>query len=178
MKKIDQLLNNESVMKVSNSAAQSFRGVLSNDEINTCIINAIWKASEKFDESKSNCKFTTYVHKGVVFECLSQRKFNLNHNTPHRSVKSLDRLVASGLVSSGVISKGGRHPGVSWPGFESVDMIDEMSDKCDDPQLIYDRFYKNMTIKELAKARGVCGETIRIRLKKNLKKLKLSLENY
>ena len=36
--------------------------------------------------------------------------------------------------------------------------------------------HKNMSIKEIAKNRGVCGETIRIKINKNLKKLKLALQ--
>ena len=51
---------------------------------------------------------------------------------------------------------------------EILDLINN----CDDPDLIYDRFYKNMTITELAQERGVCGETIRIKIKKTLKRLK------
>jgi len=53
-------------------------------------------------------------------------------------------------------------------------MMDEIS-QCEEPMLIYDRFYRNMTILELAKQYNVCGETIRIRLEKNLKKIKKSL---
>jgi DNA-directed RNA polymerase specialized sigma24 family protein len=54
-------------------------------------------------------------------------------------------------------------------------MMDAIQVKCDDPELVIDRFYNGMTIRELAKARRVCGETIRIRLKKNLKKLEAVL---
>lgn len=58
-----------------------------------------------------------------------------------------------------------------------IDMIDTIEAKCEDPTLVIDRFYKNMTINELAKNRKVCGETIRIRLKKNLEKLRFSMTN-
>ena len=54
-------------------------------------------------------------------------------------------------------------------------MLDEINFACEDPTLILDRFYKNMSIKEIAESRGVCGETIRIRINKNLKKLQNSL---
>ena len=39
------------------------------------------------------------------------------------------------------------------------------TENCDDPDLMYDRYYNNMTIKEIAQQRGVCGETIRIKIK-------------
>jgi DNA-directed RNA polymerase specialized sigma subunit len=149
-KGIDDCLKNEDVIRVANKAASSFSNVLSRDEMQTCILSALWKAKNKYIEG-SKCKFTSYVHRGVVFECLTQRKFNLaktnqlNFNVPDRK-NDLER----------------------------IDMLDEIQ-QCDDPELIYDRFYKNMTIKEIAKSRGVCGETIRIRLKKNLKKLRHSM---
>jgi len=54
--------------------------------------------------------------------------------------------------------------------------MDLIKKVCEDPQLVIDRFYKDMTIKELAKSHRVCGETIRTRLQKNLQKIKLSLK--
>lgn len=149
-KSIEDCLQNQDVIRVANKAASSFANILSRDEIQTCILSALWKAKNKYIEG-SKCKFTSYVHRGVVFECLTQRKFNLartnqlNFNVPDRK-NNLER----------------------------VDMLDTIQ-QCNDPELIYDRFYKNMTIKEIAESRGVCGETIRIRLKKNLKKLRHSM---
>jgi len=151
IKNIEQLLDNEDVIKVANKAASSFSGSLSRDEIQSCILSALWKAKEKYDE-KSKCKLTSYVHKGVVFECLTQRKFNIDKT--------------HSLIPNSVSD--------STNDIERIDMLDEIQ-QCDDPDLIFDRFYNNMTIKEMAHARGVCGETIRIRLKKNLKKLRTSL---
>lgn len=161
--KLNNYLNDEDVMKVAHSAAASFSGVLSKDEIYTCILNAIWKASEKYlengpDGDGRTTKFTSYLHNGVVFECLTQRKFNAN-----RASVSLNRHNPSFLCGNDETA--------------SIDMLDEISRKCDDPVLVYDRFYKNMSIKELAEIRGVTGEAIRIRLKKNLKKLKKSLSS-
>ena len=51
-------------------------------------------------------------------------------------------------------------------------MLDEVETCCEEPDLIYDRFYKNMTVKEIAKNKGVCSETIRVRINKNLTKLR------
>jgi len=154
----NKLLQDDEIKKISNNAANSFRGVLSSGEIDTCIMNALWKADNTYDESK-NCKFFTYLHNGVVFECLTQKKSNQSggvsidtHNNSHRIVDRYNE-------------------------FSRVDMQDEINKRCDDPDLIFDRFYMNKTVSEIAKDRGVCGETIRIKLNKNLKKLKLSLQN-
>lgn len=146
-------LTKEDIEKVSIRAAGSFVGVLSFEEIESCILNAFWKACDKYDTDK-NCKFTTYFYKGVIMECLSQKKFNQN-KAPVR--------IYEGIVSYNNNS------------VDEVDMLDEINSICDDPQLVYDRFYKNMSIKEIATNLGVCSETVRVRIKKNLKKLKKNM---
>ena len=147
-KKIDKYLNDPDVMSIAYSAASSFSPSLSKDEIQSCILNALWRAMNRYNK-RNKIKFTSYLHNGVVFECLSQRKFN--------KTKKLSNLHDSIEDNQDPVAE--------------IDMMDAIHAKCEDPTLVVDRFYKNMTIKELAKDRGVCGETIRIRLKKNLDKL-------
>tara|TARA_Y100001938_G_C8061072_1_gene417284 strand:- start:658 stop:1191 length:534 start_codon:yes stop_codon:yes gene_type:complete len=144
----------DDVVKILQKACGTFRGSLSQEEISTCCLNALWKAVDRYCID-TKCKFTTYLYKGVVMECLTQKKFNKEK-----------------------ISFGGRiHANIKDPkaNYESIDMMDEIQFACEDPSLITDRFYKNMSIKEMAENRGVCGETIRIRINKNLKNLKHSL---
>ena len=150
-KKIEKYLNDAETLKVAFNAAKSFRRCLSKDEIQSCVLNAIFRASKKYDK-RNRTKFTSYLHNGVVYECLSQKKFNMNKSTASLTTSISDK----------------RDP------IFSIDMQDFIKETCEDPQLIFDRFYKNMTIKELAENRGVCGETIRIRLGKNLEKLRSS----
>ena len=151
MKSYEHYVNDVETMNVAQNAASSFRKILSQDEIKSCILNAILRAVKKYDK-RSKAKFTTYLHSGVVFECLSQRKFNRNNNA-QLQVNIPDR----------------RDPFVD---FETRDLIESV---CDDPSLVIDRLYGDMTIKELADTRGVCGETIRIRLNKSLEKIKYAL---
>jgi DNA-directed RNA polymerase specialized sigma24 family protein len=151
MKSYEHYVNDVETMNVAQNAASSFRKILSQDEIKSCILNAILRAVNKYDK-RSKAKFTTYLHSGVVFECLSQRKFNRNNNA-QLQVNIPDR----------------RDPFVD---FETRDLIESV---CDDPSLVIDRLYGDMTIKELASTRGVCGETIRIRLNKSLEKIKYAL---
>jgi|TARA_R110000744_G_scaffold182622_3_gene301875 DNA-directed RNA polymerase specialized sigma subunit len=142
--------------RVAIKASYSFRHVLSSDEIESCILSAFWKASDKFNADK-NTKFTTYFYKGVVMECLSQKKFNLN-----RPTSKIYENIASYNNKS----------------LDSIDMMDEISTHCDDPELIYNRFYKNMSVREIALTKGVCSETIRIKIKKNLTKLRSKMPNF
>lgn len=147
-------IDSDDVFKILQKACSSFRYSLSQDELSTCCINALWKAIDRYSV-ESTCKFTTYLYKGVVMECLSQKKFNK------------EKLSFGGKVHSN-IQDPKQH-------YEQIDMLDEINFACEDPSLILDRFYKNMSIKEIAENRGVCGETIRIRINKNLKKLQNSL---
>ncbi len=147
-------IDGQDVFKILKKACSTFRFSLSQDEMTTCCINALWKAVDKY-QVDSKCKFTTYLYKGVVMECLSQKKFNK------------DKISFSGKIHPNI--KDDKDP------YEPIDMLDEIKFACEDPSLILDRYYKNMSIKEIAQNRGVCGETIRIKINKNLKKLKLAL---
>ena len=60
---------------------------------------------------------------------------------------------------------------------EYVDMMDEIFTYCEDPDIIYDRYYKNMTIQEIANQRQKSGQTIRVKIKKDLQRLKNNLIN-
>ena len=55
-----------------------------------------------------------------------------------------------------------------------IDLMDEIS-ACSNPDIIFDRFYSNMTLDEIAKKKGVSKETIRFRLKKDINLLKTRL---
>ena len=146
--RIAETLRKDDILKVTGRASSTFLHSLSKDEIETCILNATWKAIKKYDKDMGT-KFTTYLYRGVVMECLTQQKFNLKQSR----IPAYDHI-----------------PDPTNYTFRS-EMLD-LIQQCDDPDLIHDRYYKNMTIKELAQKGGVCGETVRIRIKKNLKKLK------
>lgn len=146
--KFEDLIKDENVIKVAKNASTKFSYTLSKDEIETCILNAIWKASKKYDEN-FGVKFTTYLHRGVVMECLSQAKFNQN--------KILMKL------HSNIICKNNKP--------NKVELMDQL-EKCGNPQLLIDYYIGNKTIKELALEHKVCGETIRLKIKKSINKIK------
>jgi DNA-directed RNA polymerase specialized sigma subunit len=149
-KTFEELLVDENIKKIAHKASMRFINRLNEDEIQTCILNALWKSTLKYNE-KLGSKFTTYFYKGVIMECLSQIKFN----------KSKFLQYHSNL-------KDKRRDGIS------IDLIEEI-EKCDDPNLIIDKFIYNKSIKEIACEHGVSGETIRLKIKKNIKKLKKQL---
>ena len=52
--------------------------------------------------------------------------------------------------------------------FEIKDEIEN----CEDPDILYDRYYNNMTLTEIANKKNTSYETIRNKIKKNLKIIK------
>jgi len=154
-KTLENLLSNTELRKIGEKASFSFRRTLSKDEISNCIDKAIWNASENFREDKG-AKFTSYLYKGVVNECLSTLRFNKS------DFHSLDS------------SKNAYNISGKFSGFERIELMEEI-ENCGDPELVYDRFYLNKTYQELADERNVSGELIRLRLEKCLKNIKKSI---
>ncbi len=152
MDKYEQYLNDVDTMKIAYNAASSFKNSLTSEEIQNCVLKALFRAVNKYKKS-NNVKFTSYLHNGVRFECLGQVKIN----------KSNKHQLTSAIPD----------PKNPMAEFEMRDVIESV---CDDPEIIFDRFYKNMTITEIAKSRKVCGETVRIRIGKNLEKMRISLK--
>lgn len=144
-------IEDEDVKKISLKAASSFSDCLSQEEIKNCIHGAIWSATLNFKPEK-NTKFTTYLYRGVVHECLKCKKSNK------------DSKLSPFSLSSNIISK-------KTNDFEKIDIIDEIK-ACSEPDLLIDRFFYNFTLSEMADKRGVSKETIRFKLKKNLDLLK------
>lgn len=147
MDDFDKLIKDENIIKITRKASKRFHRILDKEEIYTCILNAIWKAYSKYNPNKGS-KFTTYLYQGVVIECLTQVKFNKqkrNYVDLHENYANYD--------------------------INYVDLIDEILEKCDDPQIILDKYFNNKTIKEIAVEYKICNETARLRIKKNLKKL-------
>ncbi len=153
MKKIEDILKNEELMKIAHKASSRFNSSLSSDEIETCIMSAIWKALNKYDPALGS-KFSTYLYNGIILECLTQKKFNLSNFRKISSKKYKNRTQHSDI--------------------DRVDMLDVL-EKCKDGDIVYDYFYGGKTIKEIASEKKLSGETIRIKIKKSLNKIKKSV---
>lgn len=149
-----EAINNEDINKISRKAASSFSDCLSEEEIKNCIQSAIWSASLNFKPEK-NTKFTTYLYRGVVHECLKCKKSNKDNKI---SPISLNCNIKSNKFND----------------LEKIDIMEEIK-ICSEPDLLIDRFFYNFTLNEMAQVRGVSKETIRFKLKKNLDFLKCRL---
>ena len=155
--KIEDILSDTDCVSVAKKASIPFSGVLSQDEINCCITNAAWNSVKSFNPEK-NTKLTTFLYKGVIIECTKQIKSNNGKN------KKLNVVNYNGFNL--MESKDGHT--------NDVDMMDEIKN-CNDPDIMYGRFYENKTLSEIAKENSITKEAVRLRIKKNLKIIKSRL---
>jgi len=152
--RIIEIMQDAALLKIANRAASRFCGTMTKEEIDSCIINAVWKALQRYQED-SDCKFSSYLYVGVLMECQAFYKKNI-HKKEFSYLSKVDDVYKT---------------------LEYVDMMDEIFTYCEDPDIIYDRYYKNMTIQEIANQRQKSGQTIRVKIKKDLERLKSNLIN-
>lgn len=142
---VQALYDNEDYRKVAYKAANRFKSILDKDEIYSCVLVGLWKASKRFDADQ-DVKFTTYLHNGVRMECITMAKKN-------SKAKRLRQANTLSFQEEYQDDQGM---------YELLDLINEV----DDDGFIYDKYINNMTIKEIASQQSLSIETVRIRLKK------------
>jgi len=155
---LKKVLNNKETMNIANYAASRYSSALTKDEIENCIYNAVWNALDKFDESKG-AKFSTFLHRGVRLQCQKRLNFNKRYKTTNYYEDSVSNKINRNLKQE-IYCQDLR--------FEIKDEIEN----CEDPDILYDRYYNNMTLTEIANKKNTSYETIRNKIKKNLKIIK------
>ena len=155
---LKKVLEDKETMNIANCAASGYSIALTKDEIENCIYNAVWNALDKFDESKG-AKFSTFLHRGVRLQCQKRLNFNKRYKTTNYYEDSVSSKFNTNIKNQAY----------------SQDLKFELKDEienCEDPDILYDRYYKNMTLTEIAKKKNTSYETIRNKIKKNLQIIK------
>lgn len=141
--KIEKALKDRDINNIMHKASSNFTKNLDKDTIYTCQINALWKAFVNFKPEK-NTKFTTYLYKGVLIECIKAIKFE---NKNKCNSKLHDNIHVNNSNSTLLL-----------------ELLDELKEN-EDKELLMDKF-NNMTIEEMAAKRTYSRETVRKKLKK------------
>jgi len=147
--KIENALKDANLQGIMNKAASTFTRQLTQDEIYTCKINALWKSLTHWDSTRKT-KFSTYLFNGVKYECIREVKFKRKDKAV--SGKDLDKTVASKDNHTA-----------------EIDLYDEI-DNLPHAELIKDRA-KSFTINEIAQRHDINRESTRRRIKKSSKLL-------
>lgn len=135
--KIENAMKDINIIKIMNRASRRFKNQLDKDCINTCHLNALWKAFVNHDPSKG-AKFTTYLYNGVFIECMKEIKFS--KKSEKGGAKLHDNIPDN--KNSSIL----------------IDILDELSGK--DKEMFLDRL-SNMTIIEISKKHNINRETAR-----------------
>ena len=153
--KIETALKDPDITALTRSVTQRYKRTLNEDEIRSCVLVALSRAITSFDPDK-NSKFTTYLHKGLKIECLTQIK------------KNKPLLKYSSQVSSKIDNK-------SEIKMMIMEVMEEI-EKLKDGHLVVDKYLNNYTSKEIAKKNGIHKETVRVKIKKTLETLRDKME--
>ena len=145
--KIEDALQNKDIMNIMSRACHRFTNQLDADEVYTCKLNALWKSFLNFKPDK-NCKFTTYLYKGVYIECLKAVKFNNKSNRL--------RPLHSGFAENANVD------------ITMIDILDEAENALEKELL--EGKASRMTNQELGKKHNIGKETVRKKVKKITKK--------
>lgn len=155
---LKKVLEDKETMNIANCAASGYSIALTKDEIENCIYNAVWNALDKFDESKG-AKFSTFLHRGVRLQCQKRLNFNKRYKTTSYYEDSVFSKFNTNIKNQ------------TYSHDLKFELKDEI-ENCEDPDILYDRYYKNMTLTEIANKKNTSYETIRNKIKKNLKMIK------
>jgi DNA-directed RNA polymerase specialized sigma24 family protein len=151
-KLFEEKIADSNVIKVTKKAASRFRGYLSREEINNCINIAIWKSLKKYKED-AGLKFTTYVYRGVILECTSQKKKNF----PKKKSFSLNEKNFTRDTNS----------------FDFSLVLEEL-ERQEYGQMVIDKYINNFTTKEIAIKNNSSIETIRKKISQTIENVKLA----
>ena len=150
--KIERDMRDEDLVRIMNKASMSFSKQLSLDEIQTCHVNAMWKAHQHYNP-KFGTLFLTYLYKGVQIECLRELKFkqkNSDFGPIHSNIH--DRKDYSFSVE-----------------------LEEEIDLLPNKQMVRDKL-SGLSVKEIAEKFGLNRETTRRKIKKSLARLAMRMK--
>lgn len=153
-------IESEDNQKIMARACKKFACVLNADEIESCKLNALWKALETYDpnmisrRNTKKSKFTSYLFRGVQLECKTAIKFII-------AGRRGEALVHDNIgLESDVIA--------------SIELRDEIS-KTEYGEILEEVYFNGLTTKELSKKFKVSKQIICIRKKRALNSLKARL---
>lgn len=143
--------NDSNVSNIMNKVANRYRRNVDLDEIESIKMNTLWKCIEKHDENKS--KFTSFLY--------SQLSYALKNKVKKKKVE----------YNCSSIEKNDYKAEIS---LEYTDIVSGLPDE--ERHILNQRFYENLTMKEIGRINGYSRETARRRLKNAINICKSSCE--
>lgn len=149
--KIKETLKDPDVNGIVKSVLSKFKNRLNQDELESCALNAVSDALKSYDPKKKS-KFTTYLHKGLQIQCLTQIKKNEPPRTDYMRIKS-------SVDNSFQVKQ------------QIMEIMDEL-ENIKGGQMVVEKFLHNYSNKEIALKNGIHPETVRIKIKNILERVR------
>jgi RNA polymerase sigma factor (sigma-70 family) len=150
--KFEEKWNSQDVQNIMNKVTNRYKRNVDHDDIDSIKMNTLWSCLKKYDEAKGT-KFTSYLYQQLSYAMKNEVK-KKRHEYNVDAVEKVD---------SNVMSK-----------MEIVDIVTGLNEE--DSEILQQRFFYNMTMKEIGKTNGYSRETARRRLKNAVKLCKNNCE--
>jgi RNA polymerase sigma factor (sigma-70 family) len=133
--------NDSDIKSIMNKVSNRYKKNIDHDDIESIKMNTLWNCIKKFDESKGT-KFTSYLFQQLTYAFKNKVKSK-------RSEFNFDELEKQDTKYQ-----------------EKLDVIDIMNSLDEETyQILQQKFYQNMTMKEIGKTNGYSRETARRKFK-------------
>lgn len=146
----EEALNNELYQKIMYTAISRYYKAISYDDLYTIKLNALWKSLEKYSDDKGT-SFTTYLFNNVIWLCMKH-------------------LVAESRHKSRFKNMGNTFGGSYYDDNDTCDILNSLDENL--AIVIEQRFFGNMTLKEIGNANGYSHEKANQEIKKGVEKIK------
>jgi RNA polymerase sigma factor (sigma-70 family) len=151
---MEEALQNKEFKRIIHSASAKYVKYLDPDDLHSLQMVTLWECLEKYDET-AKMKFVTYLYTKIGYAIKNLIK--KNKRNPFYT-ENTHLLEDSSIGASSIVRNKAR---VHQALFNSSDT---------DRELLEQRFYSNMTIKEIGEKNGYSKETARRKIQQALKK--------
>lgn len=168
-KKFEEYANNKDIKNII-YAVNSKYPYIPDDDKSSISLTTLWKCIERYDETRGT-KFTSYLYQQLVFAYKNELK-KKSHIYPVGGIKELDCIVPPVAISSKSKRRDTAERKIMHEYAKSIiePIIESVSDG--HRNILNQRYFHNMTMKEIAKQNGYSRETARRQLKKAINECK------
>lgn len=139
--KFEEKWYSQDVQNIMNKVTNRYKRNVDLDDIDSIKMNTLWTCLKKYDSSKGT-KFTSYLYQQLSYAMKNEvKKRRMEYNV--ETVEKMDINTYSKMEVTDIVT-----------GLEH-----------EDSQILEQRFFHNMTMKEIGKTNGYSRETARRRLK-------------
>ena len=154
-KKFKEAIQNKDYIRIMKRICiKNLSTVCSLDEINTLMMNTLWKCLVRYDENEKT-KFTSYLYRST------------SNNSVRLYKKKIKTQNFEKLFNENIHSKNRDKSEIKKDAWEFLESLKDIDQEL--YQIIIDKYFYQMTYREIGKKNGYTNENARKKVKKALK---------